>query len=260
MSEPTRSQAAQVSHRGPPTLRRTAGMSFTEILIAVIVMATAMLPVFAVLTSGVMRSDVSVTYEQAANLASSIMNTILSEEVTFQQMLDNMPTGTPFRHPGPSGAVHTNLMGDGGTAPNKFFQVGRNRYTTELYVNSYPSTGTTSLAFQYFANPAMYWEAVGGLDPHSLHRNVVLGDPTWSPYLANPTTTPERFMTGSARWATPPAIVIGAGNPALSSDPVQLLKIILIVRWGGDWATAGQADASRGGRKQFALVSWKARL
>lgn len=244
--------------------KRHAGVTFTEILVAVLVMGLAMIPLFGVLTGGVLRSDVSVTYESAANIARSIMNTLLSEQASFDELVANIPAGAGAPHPGLPTTM-PNLLGTDGTAPNKYFHVGRNNFKTELHVGSYPYTGATTLQFCYYANPQLNYEA------HPAHTADFKGGPegefalapgdlpAWSPYTANTTNNPNGWLSDKSPWATK-VVSVGASDSRVTTatNVPALLKLVLFVKWGDEWQ--GKPGDTRGGIKQISLVSFKARL
>jgi type II secretory pathway pseudopilin PulG len=152
------------------------GFTLTEIVIAVGVMGFALIPLMGIIWGGVRRTDISVTYENAAQIGASIMEFLLSDAVQFNHLDFSNPAagadatdfvvvgynnvvlsknrrssgfraaaGDPF---GTGGDVNSWLgescesTGAACTdfyATDRFFKVGRENYHTALYIGAYYS-------------------------------------------------------------------------------------------------------------------------
>ncbi|MBI3890426.1 MAG: hypothetical protein HY303_02725, partial [Candidatus Wallbacteria bacterium] len=66
--------------------RESAGFTFIEISLATLIMALALLPIFGLIQGGLVRTDVSVSYSAATELASAVMNQLLSDALPFEKI------------------------------------------------------------------------------------------------------------------------------------------------------------------------------
>jgi len=219
------------------------------------VLGIAMVPTFGLLTGGVVRTDVAASYENATSIASSILNTLLSTSVTFQELETAAPTAVGTRHPGPPS--QPNLLGDLGTAPDKYYLVGRIRYYPDLWVGFYPITGTQEVSFRYFTNPQVDYET----DPSHIDRFFrapVLDNTDYSPYNSS---IPDSNLMDQAKvkWATAQAEKVDrVADLGAVSGQRHLAKVVLRIRWGDEDFKG--VEGVRGQGKSISLCTLKARL
>jgi prepilin-type N-terminal cleavage/methylation domain-containing protein len=189
-----------------------SGFTLTEIMIAVSIMAFALIPIMGIIWSGVRRTDISVTYENASQIAASIMEFILSDAVKFEYLDFSNPTvadvplsmqygSSPRESTGfhkavnPFGEIDRNKwLGTYCEAPDwstdtvcanefsrqRFFKVGREQYHVDLYVGAYYSRNAspsypTQLTYSYLKPPKVDFEQIS-TNPQRFYDTLVLND------------------------------------------------------------------------------------
>jgi hypothetical protein len=239
--------------------RRSTGFNLAEIMLAMLILGLALAPVFGLITGGMVRTDVSASYENAATIAASVLGTLISTTVAFSDLEAQAPSSLGQEHPGPKDPP--NVLGTFGSGTDQYFVVGRIRYFTDLWVGFYPAKAGDSqeITLAYYLNPQVYFE--GDLDYVSkFYRSPALTDRNYSPY--NKDIPDANLMADPAdgrkhKWAADEKVASAAD---LGRTPGQrhLAKLILRIRWGGEDFKG--AEGVRGGEKAIWLTTLKARL
>lgn len=233
-------------------------MSFIEISLATLVMALALLPIFGLITGGLVRSDVSVSYSSALEISSSIMSKLLSEQIPFGD-IPASPEGT-YKTPEGSvaGAASLDLVFD-----DPGWQVDENSrtlvkenilYRVELWVGEFREDG--DLTFHYYENPRINYNQANPFNAYYATLRLRDGDWEFSPY-----NTESPHITGSA-WATVATSLtqwdLSTSGTATPRDQNEnLKKLVLRTSWGppeGGTRAVGRAV------KDIWLVSFRANL
>lgn len=181
----------------PKGIART-GFTLTEIVIAVGIMGFALIPLMGIIWGGVRRTDISVTYENAAQISSSIMEFLLSDAVQFNDLDFSQADGdasghvvtgydnvilsvgrrssgfrTPMNPFGVTGDINSwlgdyceeagNELCTNSYSLNRFFKVGRENYYTALYIGAYyPRSASTAkptvMSYAYLQTPFIDYE------------------------------------------------------------------------------------------------------
>ncbi len=196
-----------------------SGFTLTEILIAMGVLAFAMLPLVGVLWSGVSRTDISVTYENASQVGVSVLEFLLSDAVKFENLDFSNPSAPNDEGPNSkesSGLVTTvaeanhflgrhclDTAATGTSTPecavamtrDRYHKIGRENYYTDLYLGAYfdrggGATPVTTVVWSYLDNPFIDYESVTN-NPQAFYDMLILQDgvlvngqgcAAWSPY------------------------------------------------------------------------------
>ena len=129
------------------------GFTLTEVLVALVVLAFALIPLMGIMWTGVRKTDISSTYSNAANVGASVLEFLLNDSVRFQDLDFSNPIANPIRDTKTSresSGLNTtevgknNFLGDYclETAPPatcadpvskaRYFKVGRDNYYTDL--------------------------------------------------------------------------------------------------------------------------------
>lgn len=184
------------------------GFTLTEILIAMAIMAFAVLPIVGILWSGVSRTDISVTYENASGAAVSVLEYLLSDAIKFEDLDFSNPAAPADRDTSSSkesaGLVTSDVEQNKflgpyctETAPSglnpaecnvamsrsRYFQFGRENYHTDLYIGAYyegasASAGApTTIAWGYLPSPFIDYESLPGW-PHIFYDTLLLSNST----------------------------------------------------------------------------------
>lgn len=218
----------------------------------------ALIPVFGLITGGLARTDVSVSYSGAVELATSVMNGLLSDGLPFESIPDT-PDGQ-YRDPAGSVAGAGTLdpvFADGGwtvDGASRLKTVDNIRYRVELW--SGPFLRDADLAFGYLQNPDIDFNKASPYTRYYGAMRLTASDFGFSPY--NPTTDKR---TGSA-WATAVTSkdqwALSADSPTAPHDRNQnLKKVVLRI------SAAIRSQKLRGlgeNEKEFWLVSFRANL
>jgi len=104
------------------------GFTFIEIAMATLVMALALLPIFGMIQGGLVRSDISVSYSAATELASALMNQLMSDVLPFDSIPET-PGGKYLAADGRKLRAHLiaqlrNLQRQGVHTRGQFFEAG----------------------------------------------------------------------------------------------------------------------------------------
>lgn len=239
------------------TARR--GFTLTEILIAMGVLAFAMLPLVGVLWSGVSRTDISVTYENAQQVAVSVLEFLLSDAVRFENLDFSNPSAPADQGANSkesSGLVTTvadanSFLGRhcletaavGLTTPDcavamsrqRYHKIGRENYHTDLYIGAYfERTGAaagvvTSMSWNYLPNPVVDYEATPN-NPQAFYDMLLLTDGVavngrgcldYSPYFQAPWAPDQPLRTKFDQQISMPMprFTIGGVTTAIPGSP-----------------------------------------
>ena len=259
------------------------GFTFIEIAMATLVMALALLPIFGMIQGGLVRSDISVSYSAATELASALMNQLMSDVLPF----DSIPETPGGKYLAADGSVAAKsgldaIFGDGGWVVDNFSRLrtatnasaNNIQYRVDLWVGRFKEDG--ELNFSYLENPNIDFTQKGQPSDKfdRFFTKMVLDDWTFSPYnpgqevgnhLKGPKTvpaTPPTTLSGSA-WATRVTsinqFVVTSRKSAsvVSGDNKNLKKLVLRIQWSGKaTGRTGLGDHD----KEFWLVSFRANL
>jgi hypothetical protein len=240
------------------------GMSFIEISMATIILALALLPVFGLIQGGLVRSDVSASYSAATELATALMNKLLSDTVKFA----DIPASAAGSYLTPAGSVaaETSLAAlfdePGWEAEDKAMARTKDniRYKVELWVGN--MAADADLVFHYLVNPEVdYQQARAPETRYGLFDNVlVLPDYEYSPY--NPANGHLDANNPGSAWSTRVTTlnqweVASKLNPVPHDANNNFKKLVLRVSWSGKpTGRSGLGDAT----KEFFLISFRANL
>lgn len=263
-----------------PTIRSraTEGVTLIEILIATVVLAFAMIPVFGLMTTGLIRTDVNVGMTNAVEIATGLMNHILSEETAF----DSLPFSEDGSAYPPPRADLTAFTGNvaGNAALDRFFlapgwsvnatsgsrdlTVNGITYHVWVWIRAY--TQPDQLRFGYFENPALDFRLAGPtrFDRQKTLTNGDYGDgfAPWSaqnidPDVANVFPSNPASRVVSNPWGR---VEVTQNQEDLDEDAAgtgsfgNFAKVLIRVSFGED------ERRERGKAKDFWLVSFKADL
>lgn len=243
--------------------RGPAGTSFIEIVLATVVMALALIPVFALITGGLVRTDLNVSYTTGSQILRSVMSNLLSDSFRF----NDIPVSAAGTYRDPSGSVAADprldpvFSGDAyeidGTNPRRAISKNGLRYFVELWVANYG--GNDDIRFSYLDTPVIDYYS-----DEKFVKQLVLSDADYagfSPY--NGSLPASSLVTGSA-WAT--RVVTVAQNDVTEEEDdgtgtmvfQNFKKLVLRV----SWETGADNRRGSGSRvvRDLWLVSFRANL
>ncbi len=197
------------------------GFTLTEILVAMSVLAFALVPLMGVMWSGVKRTDISDSYANASTIGASVLEFLLNDSVSFDQLNFTNPLATDLRDTVASkesyGVVTTvagtndflgqycetepssgceSSEGTSGSccqipdSKQRYFKIGRENYHTDLYIGAYFAstslnpTKVTSMTYNYMENPAIDYEEAPN-NPQQFYDTLALDDKGPSGYKNN---------------------------------------------------------------------------
>lgn len=250
--------------RLPTAAKGRHGMSFIEISMATIILALALLPVFGLIQGGLVRSDVSASYSAATELATALMNKLLSDTVKFA----DIPATTAGGYLTAAGSVAAeSSLGPlfdepGWEAEGQAMARTKDniRYKVELWVGNL--SADTDLVFHYLVNPEVdYQQARAADSKYGLYDNVlVLPDYEYSPY--NPANAHLDANNPGSAWSTRVTTlnqweVASKRNPVAHDANNNFKKLVIRVSWSGQpTGRTGLGNAT----KEFFLISFRANL
>lgn len=223
-----------------------------------VILAMALIPVFGLITGGVMRTDISVSLSGAVELATATMNKLLSESLPF----DAIPVTPAGGYRQESGSVA------GATTLDPVFEEsgwtvtgnGRSRtkdgITYKVQLWSGEALRDSDITFRYLASPQIQTENGGGRFDWLLAMGA--GDWDFCPY--NPTGSNR--VTGTPAWASQEVTlnqwdVSAAASSAPHDQNHNIKKLVVRVSWSlRDPGTRGVGV----GEKEFFLISLRANL
>ncbi len=144
-----------------------SGLTLPEVVLAMFVLATALIPIFGLLTQDVKDTDILVSQTFAVDRARLVLNTLL-EEISF----DTLRPGNPAVLDGPQAAQWAPILFPGGARLGSGFACegvatdGRG-ISYHLYLRADPIEDTTAtytegeLYFSYYPNPTVEDQAPG---------------------------------------------------------------------------------------------------
>ncbi len=252
-----------------------AAFSLVEILFATSILAFAMIPVFGLMTTGVMRTDLNVGYSNAIEVASATMNSLLSEQLDFLALPDS---GTISAYPlrgwdlaAAEGNVADNIllndvfpaMSGWSTSPEGTRTIKRNgiSYHIQLWVSRYEAK--EDLNFGYFEDPVIHWGNTGVDFPgnanrfHRVHTiNKDEFDLGYSPYVTQlMADAPSTSRILRNPWGQTETTLDQEQLSGVTGGPfLNFAKVIVRCSWG----YANRKE--RGRAKDFYLISFKADL
>ncbi len=247
--------------------RARFGVTFIEICMAVAILAMALIPIAGLITGGLARSDLSVSYTTAAELAEGILNNMLSDSFPFVSIPET-PAGQ-WGAPGGSVAADPNLdpIFEGEepfTVDGNLRYVVKNgiRYDVEIWVLNYGDA--SDLEFHYYESPRVnYYKQFSEVpdgSPRIVWKVCLQGsDYPYSPY--NESISPANLVTGAA-WCT----VVRTVNQSEVSEPVSTAvppsfqnfkKIWLRISWSGVFNNRRGIGRQR---KSLDVVTFRANL
>lgn len=237
---------------------------------AIAILAMALIPIFGLISGGLVQTDMSVTYTTAVELSKSVMNQLLSPEIPF----DSLPLSAAAAYPAPGGppadfggnvagsAAFDSLFGEewdthatfhsrtktlNGITYHVFVWIGNYGAQDDIQFNFYQapiidwSQSTTS---PFYYNPALQLTAA----------DVASG---FSPYLtAGSTPSAQIASHTTATWASDLILVDhwSRSEPTTSGgDYRNFVKITVLTMWQ-------RRDAKGDFHNQFPLVSFRANL
>jgi Tfp pilus assembly protein PilV len=234
-----------------------AAMSLTEVALAMAILALAMLPVFGLITGGLARTDIATGMTAAAQLASSIMNRLLSDSFSFA----NLPISPAGRYRDPQGSVaadtRLNPIFDeaGWTTSGNSRLITQDTISYQVYLWIGTFARDTDLSFRYLQSPDVrYTDAT----PNTMYMPLLrLQSSHWdySPY--NPANAHvdaawASQVVSKSQWE------VAAGTGTIAHDANQnFAKIVLQIAWFPHHASnRGLGD----NQKNFWLVSFRANV
>lgn len=247
------------------------GFTLIEILIATFVLAFAMIPVFGLMTRGAVRTDLNAGYTNAVELASGVMNQLLSEQTTFASLPDS---GGVAAYPAPRSELAEaggNVAADPALDPlfpapqwtttaegTRTIEINGTQFHVQLWIGRYGAANAP--IFGYYRSPVIDFRS--GADPRQFDCVKTIDQAAYtngfSPYapssLIDQTANPlSRVSTGA--WAQPASEVVETvAEYAEDAQPINLAKIVLRVSWGY------RGRRMRGSSKEFYLMTLKADL
>ncbi len=270
--------------RGGPEEGRAAGVTLPEVVIAMFVLATALIPIFALLTQDVKETDILVSQTFAMDKARVVLNTIL-DEVPFA----NLTPGNPAVLTGPRAAEFANTLfpnapvAAGGFACQGIASDSRGIHY-QIYLRADPIEDTTAtftegeMFFSYFRNPTV--EGQAGWDTISTRAfqietsgNAPSVFPSGPPDNPAGAVSPYRFLSP----ATTSSILWGPEYDFQTKTPIKLdqrmvtranpdgrfylmQRILLQIRWNLAMAEYSRPTSDTGRPQRFHVVTYKAKL
>lgn len=259
------------------------GFTFIEIMFATAILAFAMIPVFGLMTSGLMRTDVNVGHSNAVEIATGLMNQILSEETSMASLAFTSGTasfperGSPLAA-GTGSVAHLSSMDhlfqSGAwttvtTAETRMIRTNGIEYQVQIWLRGYQAAN--DLRFGFFEVPVIEYRAFPDDPPSKLtsefDRVRTLDEAThqdfsrgYSPF--SPQNVQDHASEPTSRVSTFPfaqVTVLEDQSTISEPDPAtgnfrDFAKVWIRVSWGYE----GRRE--RGRAKDFWLISFKADL
>jgi len=259
------------------------GFTFIEILMATAVLAFAMIPVFGLMTTGMVRTDINVGHTNAVEIATGLMNQVLSEETL---MSDLVYTDGEATFPDRGSPLETGLGSVAHEAGmNRFFQSGAwttsttetrvlrangIEYHVQMWIRRY--TQPADLNFGFYELPIIEYRRFPDDPPGKLasefdrvlvldedvHQDYTRGYSPYSPQNTAPhgSEPPSPILTNP--YATNTVVEslgeISEQDPAAPGQYLDFAKVWVRVSWG--YIRQGE----RGRAKDLWLISFKANL
>jgi len=180
---------------------RRLGVTFIEVCVSVVLLAVAVIPIFGLITGGLVRTDINASYTTASQLLQGVMSNLLSDSFSFY----SIPQSDLTKYRQADGSVaadprldpvfgHDNFQTE---MQMRFILKNGLRFDIELWVANYDQAG--DILFTHLETPMVNYYS----DPDSMLKLVL--DATdyradgYSPF--HPSLQASQLITGSA-WAS----------------------------------------------------------
>lgn len=255
--------------------RSPSGFTLVEILFATVIMAFSLIPIFGLMTTGMMRTDTNVGYTTGVEIATGIMNQLLSEQTDLSTLPESdVASGITYPTQGdPLGTGSGNVADD--TLLDGFFPAPEwatsaqgtrvltkmgTAYHVEIWIGKFGGAG--DLNFGYYDDPVLDFSQAavdfGNRSHFDRVCTVTAAEATagFTPYDA---TSTKILRNPWAQDGAPPAGSEIIQNQADLTDQIagsyqNFAKLLVRVSWGYE------GKRERGRAKEFWLISYKADL